>query len=108
MKCLSCHVDKDLTKLEMYPYDGPFDGITQKKPLVPLACIQCEGKTAGQWGMAIMCHECWHRLAENTQGVDMWISEACWATLNPKTPFSQLPQILHNGDRVDYRPESYG
>jgi hypothetical protein len=107
MRCLACHADKDLLKFETYPYSGPHDNITQDRPLEPLCCVQCEGRTPGEWGMAIMCNECFHRLSENTQGVDMWISEACWETLQPKTPFSQLPPIKQNGDRVDYRPKSY-
>jgi len=102
VKCLSCHCEKDQNNLEIYPYSEETDGITQEiaiEPLLSIECIQspryedrkpkfktCDIRTA------IMCHDCWHQLCKNTQGIDMWISDACWRTLNPKTAFEDLPK----------------
>lgn len=92
MKCLSCGIEKDLDKLETYPYCE--DNLTNECPISPLLTVECKGDC---WKMAIMCHECWHHLSENTQGIDMWISQSCWETLNPVTHFSSLPNVKQEG-----------
>jgi hypothetical protein len=82
-KCLACGVEKDTEVKEIYPY--PDDGIIDK-PIEPLMTIDCQGNK--DWRVITVCHECFHKL-----DVDMWISERCWLTLNPLTPFEQLPKL---------------
>jgi hypothetical protein len=83
-QCLACGVEKETRFTETYPYPG--DGIITDKPIEPLMTVDCQG--AGDWRVVIVCHDCFHRL-----DVDMWISEGCWRSLNPVTPFAQLPKL---------------
>lgn len=103
MKCLSCGTDKNLDINEIYPYNGEYDGLTQEKPIEPLILVEAEGET--EFRMAILCHECFHNLSENTQGVDLWISEKCWLTLNPVTPFNNLPFVIEGKGK--FNPKTY-
>ena len=77
---------------EVYTY--PEDGIIDD-PIEPLHVIDCEGPVlskdeAGRvlcdWRVVIVCHHCLHKLEP-----DLWISDRCWAKLNPITPFHDLP-----------------
>ena len=88
MKCLACGVEKDLSVKEMYPF--PDDGVITDEPVSPLFVIECQRKT--EWRVAIMCHACCHRLEP-----DMWISDRCWESLEPATPFEQLPAVSGDG-----------
>jgi hypothetical protein len=113
MKCLSCLTEKDPKSLERYPYSDRYDGIDTETPGTPLCLIECQSNHRidnehCEFRMAVMCYECWHRLAQNTHGIDMWISERCWDTLNPKTPFSKLPKTLYdNENHPVWDPEAY-
>ncbi len=82
-RCLACGVEKDPSIKEVYPY--PDDGIITD-PIEPLMAIDCQG--AADWRVVTVCHECFHKLE-----VDMWISERCWQSLNPITPFEKLPTL---------------
>ncbi len=107
MKCFGCGVEKDMSQLETYPYDGEYDAITQEFPIPPLQVVECEGKEdRSDFRAAVMCHECWHRLGNNTQGIDMWISQGCWESINPVVPFEKLPKPVLDG-RVMWKAESY-
>ena len=97
MKCLSCGVDKDLSVEVTYPY--PEDECLCDDPIPQLLTIECQDQDNhlpdGSWNfrMAIICHECWHRLV-TTIGIDLWIGRRCWESLNPITAFSDLPEVL--------------
>jgi hypothetical protein len=80
MKCLACGSEKNTSEKEVYPY--PEDGIIDD-PICPLTVIECRGS---DWRAVIVCHHCQHRLDP-----DMWISDRCWSSLKPNTPFDQLP-----------------
>ena len=104
MRCLACHAEKNPGDVAIYPYDGEFDAITQEAPVPVLLAVECQRMTHlpdGRWNfrMAITCHDCWHRLGQNTQGIDMWIGEECWLTLGPKTPFDDLPEVLEGAGK---------
>jgi hypothetical protein len=102
MKCLACGVVKDTIARELYPY--PDDGVIEGEPIVPLFAIECQGPpltwdetgrvTTAEWLIGIVCHHCFHRL-----NPDMWITDACWAALNPITPFGLLPRRLEDEGR---------
>lgn len=100
MQCFGCGVEKDPKVLEEYSHpetDRICDG-----PVPPLFVIECQptGKDTG-WKAVVVCHECFHRLDP-----DMWISERCWESLNPTTPFDKLPS--NNLDIPDrWNPENY-
>ena len=110
MKCLACGATKETSAKEVYPYSD--DGIVSDEPIEPLFVIECQGpllrvireserviQTESEWRVVIVCHECLHRLSP-----DMWISDSGWASLNPVTPFEQLPRPLaddHSGDRFE-------
>jgi hypothetical protein len=83
-RCLACGVEKDTRVKETYPY--PDDGIITDEPIDPLMTIDCQG--TGDWRVVTVCHACFHKL-----DVDMWISEDCWRSLNPITPFEHLPKL---------------
>lgn len=97
-KCFSCGVEKELSKEVYYPY--PEDNIDTEDPLIQLFTVECQGNN---FRMTVMCHECWHRL-ESTIGIDMWISQRCWESLNPVRPFDSLP-LVKNEDK--WNPENY-
>jgi hypothetical protein len=85
-KCQACGIEKDTSLKEVYPYTG--DRIVVREPIEPLIEIECEGSINGDdWRIATMCHACWHKLDP-----DLWISEDCWLSLHPITPFEQLPK----------------
>ena len=107
MKCLACGAVKDTSVKEVYPY--PEDGIVHDEPIGPLSVMDCQGPllkpngTHCDWRVVIVCHHCFHKLEP-----DMWISDRCWESLNPITPFKQLPHPLdekHPGDR--FQVEAY-
>ena len=83
-RCLACGVEKDTDVKEMYPF--PDDGIVSDKPIQPLMTFDCQG--TDDWRVVTMCHLCFHKLSP-----DMWISEHCWQSLNPVTPFEELPKL---------------
>ena len=90
MRCLACGVVKPTEQPEVYPYSGEYDTIITDIPIEPLFAVECQRSSEFRW--CVMCHECWHRLCENTQGIDMWISASCWETLEPITAFDDLPE----------------
>jgi hypothetical protein len=83
-KCLSCGAEKDISVKEVYPY--PEEDRFIDEPIDPLMSIDCQG--TNDWRVVTVCHHCFHKL-----DVDMWISERCWVSLNPITPFDQLPKL---------------
>ncbi len=91
MKCFACLAEKDPSSQSVYPY--PEDDIVDDKPIASLMTIECQSSSErSDFRMAVMCHECWHRLA-STLGIDMWIGQACWESLQPVIPFTRLPQV---------------
>ena len=82
MHCQSCGTPKDPSAPEVYPY--PDDGLTDR-PIDPLMEVAVE-PSGGRWKSATVCHHCFHRLSP-----DLWISRACWESLNPAVGFDQLP-----------------
>lgn len=87
-KCLACGVEKDASIKEAYPY--PEDGLIED-PIDPFMTIDCQGPHVNDvtdWRVVSICHHCFHKL-----DVDMWISDACWRSLNPVTPFEKLPKL---------------
>ena len=86
-RCLACGVEKEMSLREVYPYTG--DRIVVKEPIEPLMTIECEGSEDGNdRRAATMCHACWHKIDP-----DLWISQDCWVSLHPITPFEQLPKL---------------
>lgn len=51
--------------------------------------VDCRGGTreVGDWRCASVCNECFHKLEP-----DMWIDEEGWKSMNPVTPFEELPK----------------
>jgi hypothetical protein len=92
MKCLAYGVVKDPRVKEFYPY--PDDGIVDDRPNGPLWVIHCQGHP--EWRAVVVCHHCLHKLEP-----DLWISSNCWASLNPITPFEELPMIRKGSDGKD-------
>ena len=87
-RCLACGVEKDASVKEVYPY--PEDGLIDE-PIDPFMIVDCQGprfSEATDWRVVTVCHHCFHRL-----DMDMWISEGCWRSLNPVTPFEKLPKL---------------
>jgi len=110
MQCLACGAAKDTRVPEFYPY--PDDHIVSDKPIEPLFALDCQGPllepgdTKCDWRVVIVCHHCLHGLEP-----DMWISDQCWQSLNPITPFEQLPRPLHDdypGDRFEVEAYAKG
>jgi hypothetical protein len=56
----------------------------------PLLTIECEGEggfgSDNPFKVVTVCHRCFEKLDP-----DMWISENCWNSLNPVTPYDMLP-----------------
>ncbi len=103
MKCLSCGCEKDPTLLEAYPYDG--DEFDHYDLLPSLLTIECQRST--EWGMAILCHECWHKLSRACNGVDMWIDCAVWKSLDPVTAYENLPAIKKHNSKTIWDAKHY-
>jgi hypothetical protein len=82
-RCLACGVEKDRSVKEVYPYSE--DGLIDD-PIDPMIAIDCQG--GADWRRATVCFDCFHNLSP-----DMWINEAGWQSLNPVTPFDQLPKL---------------
>ena len=82
--CLACGVEKDTTIKEAYPW-GEEDGVIDE-PVEPLWKLDCKGTV--DWRVVTVCHACFHRLSP-----DLWISERCWRSLNPITPYERLPMM---------------
>ena len=88
-RCLACGLEKDTSVKEVYPY--PHDGIINDKPIEPLMDIHCQGPRVNEvtdYRVVTVCHNCFHKL-----DVDTWISERCWLSLTPITPFERLPKL---------------
>lgn len=88
-RCMACGVEKDTSLKETYPY--PDDGVIVDEPIEPLTTIDCQGPRVHDvtdWRIVTVCHHCFHKL-----DVDMWISEACWRSIQPIVPFEQLPKL---------------
>lgn len=84
--CLSCGASGDTATRQPYPYD---DASYPRGSIIPqLIQIDCTGD--GPTKQAVLCHDCWHRL-EIELDIDMWISQKRWESLNPITPYSDLP-----------------
>jgi hypothetical protein len=91
-RCLACGVEKDTSVKEVYPY-GNDDGITDE-PIEPFFRLDCQsgfGLPAAEWRVVTVCHECFHKLQP-----DLWINNIGWQSLNPITPFEQLPKLEDN------------
>jgi hypothetical protein len=84
-RCLACGAEKDRGVKETYPY--PDDGIITDEQIEPLMNVDCQGR-GDDWRVVTVCHACFHKL-----NPDMWINEHGWRSLNPITPFEQLPKL---------------
>lgn len=105
-RCFACGVGKDTEVEAFYPYKDENDNICTDSPVDQLFVIDCTSNN-GKDGcrICVMCHECWHRLCEGG-GIDMWIDENCWKSLNPVISFIKLPLFdLTLKDR--WNPENY-
>lgn len=92
MNCLACGATKDPSVAERYPYSGPFDDLDTTEPIQPLLTVACQPHEPGRsYRQAVLCHECWHRLCVQRHGIDLRISQACWESIYPLTPFADLP-----------------
>lgn len=89
MKCQGCGVKKDMDELEKYPY--PEDDTICDEPVPPLFEVDAEpwdDVETKDWRRVTVCHHCWRKL-----DADMWISSRCWKSINPVTPFEDLPLL---------------
>ncbi len=75
-----------MTLCEVYPYTGY--RIVVREPIATLMTIDCEPQAGGDWRAATMRHVCLHKIDP-----DQWISQSCWVSLHPVTPFEQLPKL---------------
>lgn len=83
MKCLACDIDKDMSVLEIYPFNDDYDSA----PILPLLEMDCEPAFLNsRWKRIFVCHKCFHELDP-----DMWISQSMWESLNPVVTFDDLP-----------------
>lgn len=88
MKCHACGVEKDPSALEGYPWPEE-DSITDE-PIPPFFELDVEPSDGGgRWRRCTTCHSCFHRLSP-----DVWISQRGWESLNPVTPFADLPLFV--------------
>jgi hypothetical protein len=90
-RCQACGVEKDTENEEIYPYPDELDRFEDRKPIAPFLSLDCQGPSVDgvtDWRVVTVCHDCFHRLDP-----DMWISDRCWLSLNPVTPFEQLPKL---------------
>lgn len=89
--CFGCLVEKDLSKLEIYPFDE--DCVLKKIPIVPLMVIDCQGpllsNNDSEFRMVVVCHKCCHKL-----NPDMWIGKSCWESISPSIPYDKLPMYV--------------
>lgn len=103
-RCLSCDAKKNLLIETIYPY--PEDESLCDEPIPQLLTIEVQGNQGG-YKMCVMCHECWHKLCIS-RGIDMWIGQACWGSLNPITPYQRLPEVQYNEKgHIEWRAERY-
>ena len=91
MKCQACGIEKDMDVLEVYPFP---DRLCDE-PIPPLLELECEGEggfgSQNPFKVVRVCHQCFERLDP-----DQWISEKCWKSLNPVTPYEEL-SIVRKG-----------
>lgn len=93
--CFGCGIEKDMNALESYPFTEE-DNLTHEL-IPPLMILDCQGpllpdcpkgKSYCEFRMVVVCHTCFHNLSP-----DMWISKACWESINPKIPYDKLPMF---------------
>lgn len=85
----------------IYPYEE--DTLDTEDTLPQLLTIEVQGINAkkqpvADYRIGVLCHQCWHRLEDNG-GIDMWIGQGCWESLDPVTPFAQLPKTLDDPEK---------
>lgn len=81
MKCLACGIEKDVSRLEYYPYKE----LCSEDPISPILIgLECECND-GRIRLVNVCHECFHKLDP-----DMWINEEEWKSINPITEINEL------------------
>jgi hypothetical protein len=108
-KCFSCGAEKDLSVKIHYPYEE--DHISTDALVPQLFTVECQGQkdnpdNSWDFRMAVMCHECFHRL-ETNGGIDMWIGQQHWKFLNPVVPFDNLPKIVLEYNEGKWDAENY-
>jgi hypothetical protein len=90
MKCHVCGIEKDPEQLEVFPWHEEH-GIVDY-PIEPLFNIDwCPAGGVieeGDWKNITLCHSCWHRLKP-----DMWTCQEHYESLNPVTPYDDLPTL---------------
>lgn len=89
MRCFGCNTEKDTDVLEVSPFAEEDYLINESVP--PLFIIDCDGPSIppheySETRMVVVCHTCFHALDP-----DMWISKACWDSINPTIPYDRLP-----------------
>jgi hypothetical protein len=89
VRCHGCGAEKDPAALEVYPY--PDDDRFGAEPVRPLFTLDAQPRPpeAGEWKAVNVCHHCLHRLDP-----DMWISSTCWKSIDPVTPWADLPAFV--------------
>jgi hypothetical protein len=87
--CHGCGLTYDITIEEVYPY--PEDETICEDPIPPILEINCSGQP---WRRVNVCFDCFHKLQP-----DMWIDRRGWESINPTTPFAELP-LLHYCTRI--------
>ena len=89
IKCHGCGIEKDMSVLELYPF--PEEDRNCDDPVPPIFKLDCKPwepyKEFG-WKKVSVCHICFSKLDP-----DMWISSRCWNSINPITPFEELPAL---------------
>lgn len=104
-KCFACGTQKDLDIEVRYPYE--LDSLDTEDSISPLLVIGVEGTIDG-FRMILVCHECWHKL-DTDGGLDIWISQRHYESLNPVIPFDKLPNPVpyQNGKSDTYNARNY-
>lgn len=83
-RCDCCHVEKDRTVLEAYPFED--DCIDATEPVDPILEVEVSGPKG--YRLAKVCHECVHNLKP-----DMWASMEQWEAIHPKTAYGDLSDV---------------
>ena len=107
MKCYGCGIEKDLSKMEVYPY--PEDERLMDGPIEPMFVVECQGEISKEhpnrdrydYRAVVICHECFKKLDP-----DMWIGESHWVSITPRIQFDELPHPSRDYDKI-WLPQTY-
>ncbi len=96
IKCMACGIDRDMSIKERC-VDGKI--FHSDALLDPIQFIDCERNLypyPSDWRTISVCVQCFTRLEP-----DIWVSENCWKSLDPVTPFEKLPKMPENTQNGD-------